>query len=125
MAFSIGDIFNDVKSSYSSVTDFFSELSGADLFGGNDSSEDSSPNKDKNAPIGVMGMDEDLTDLSQSDTMKFLEHLNTATTKQRRSIRQSKLDDRPSSVSYKDTEAMWMQRLHSIASGQVFTMESK
>lgn len=123
--FGLDDIFNDVKSSYSSVGDFFSALGGADLFGGGDSEDKGSSSG--NRPSGVMSMDDDelLTNMSDSGTMKLLERLTTSSTKQRRDIRQSKLDSGPSSVSYKDMEAMWMRRLNSIAQGQVLTMESK
>lgn len=120
--FGLDTIFDNVKSSYPSVGEFFSDLGGMDMFEGGDSEqEDSTSSK----PKGAMEAPTDLTNLSDSATMKLYEQLTTATTKQRRDLRQSKLDNRPQSVSFQDTEAMWMRRLNSIAQGQVFTMESK
>ncbi len=124
MGFDLGSIFDDISSSYGGVGEFFS--SGLGLLG--DAVGGGNKTKGSNAPKGAMGgdySDGSELDLSSSESAKLFERLTNSTTAQRRNNRQGKLDNRPSSASYQDNEAMWMRRLSSIAQGNISIMESK
>jgi hypothetical protein len=124
MGFDLGSMFEGISSSYGGVGEFFSEGLGllGDAVGGGKKGKEGGALKGAMAPDYG---DDTPFDLSAGETARLFEKLNSSSTAQRRNNRQGKLDNRPSSASYQDNEAMWMRRLSSIAQGNISIMESK
>jgi hypothetical protein len=129
------NLFSSISSSYSSVSSFFDDLGGMDSLSATAKALSGKSNDEKATPRGIMGDSGSDVAMATMDSMSpaeqsaFEQYLKKASsTKSKRQARQSKLDNRPESMDYNQTESMWIKRLGAIATGSVYgqqDMESK